>query len=109
MKNIFIWVGIALVVLASVIGQFTGVSVASWIELAGFTVGLASCVVGILKGTEKKDWKLYVSIVGMIVGVALCVFAGIAESSITTLITAVAGLVVLIVSLLPKLLAKKSE
>lgn len=107
MKNIFIWVGVALIVAATIVAQFTGVAVASWVELAGFAIGLACCIVGIVSKAEKKDWKLYVSIIGIVAGSTLLVFAGIAKDTITTIITAVFGLVALIASLLPVLLVKK--
>ena len=80
---------------------------ASYIELAGFAVGLATCILGIVTKAEKKDWKLYVSIVGITLGAILLVFAGLVESQIATLISAVAGLVVLIVSILPAFIKKK--
>lgn len=107
MKNIFIWIGVALVVAATIIGQFTGIPAASYIELAGFAVGLATCILGIVTKAEKKDWKLYVSIVGITLGSILLVFAGLVESQIATLISAVAGLVVLIISILPAVIKKE--
>lgn len=107
MKNLFVYIGVALIIAATIIGQFTGLSVAKYIELSGFAVGLASCVLGIVSKTSKKDWKLYVSIIGVIAGSVILVFANITESQITALITAVAGLVVLIASLIPALVKKQ--
>lgn len=109
MKNVFIWVGVAFIIAAVVIAQLTGVSQAVWLELAGFSIGLASCILGIVSKAEKKDWKLYTAIIGIVIGCALLVFAGITKDTITTLITAIFGLVVLVVSLLPVLLSKKKE
>lgn len=107
MKNIFIYVGIAILIAATVISQFTGVAVATWIELAGFAVGLATCILGIVKKAEKKSWQLYASIAGVVVGSVLLVFAGFAEGTITTLISLVAGLVAMILGILPVVLKKK--
>ena len=59
MKNLFIWIGVALIVAGTVIAQFTGIAVANWVELAGFAIGLATCILGIVTKAEKKDWKLY--------------------------------------------------
>lgn len=36
MKNIFTYLGIVLVVAASVIGSFTGVEVSRWVEFSGY-------------------------------------------------------------------------
>ncbi len=109
MKNIFVWIGVALIVAATVIAQFTGIEAAVWIELVGFTVGLASCIIGIISKTEKKDWKLYTSIIGIVIGSALLVFGGLAEKTITTLISLVAGAVALIISILPIMIKKKDK
>jgi hypothetical protein len=107
MKNVFIWIGVAIIIAATIIGQFTGIAVAQWIELAGFAIGLATCIVGIVSKSEKKDWKLYASIAGIVIGSGLLVFAGLAEGTITTLISLVAGVVALIISILPAVLKEK--
>lgn len=106
MKNIFIYIGIAVIIAATIVGQFTGLDSAMYIELAGFAIGLASCILGIFKKAEKKDWKLYVSVIGTVIGAMLMVFGGISENTIKTLIGLIAGVVVLVVSLLPSLIKK---
>lgn len=109
MKNIFIYIGVALVIAATIIARFTDVAVATWIELAGFAVGLALCILGIVKKSEKKGWQLYAAIAGIVTGSVLLAFGGIAEDTITTLISLVAGLVAMILGLLPVVLKKKKE
>jgi len=106
MKNIFIYIGLALIIAGAVIGQFTGIEAASWIELVGFAAGLATCSIGIVKKAEKKDWKLYVAIAA--IGTILMVWAGISQSVISSVISTVIGLVVLVTGLLPVLLSKKN-
>ncbi|MCR4631408.1 MAG: hypothetical protein K5786_07225 [Treponema sp.] len=108
MKNIFIYIGLALIIAGAVIGQFTGIEAASWIELVGFAAGLATCSIGIVKKAEKKDWKLYVAIAAIAVGTILMVWAGISQSVISSVISTVIGLVVLVTGLLPVLLSKKN-
>lgn len=108
-KNIFIYVGLGLIIAATILGAFTDVGVASWLELAGFAAGLATCAVSIVKKQEKKDWKMWVALVGVIVGTILLVWAGIAEDTIKSVISAVFGLVVLVTGLLPVLLPKKEK
>ena len=109
MKSVFVWLGVALIIAATILAQFTGVGTAVWVELAGFSIGLASCIVGIVSKAEKKGWKLYASIIGIVIGSALLVFAGVSKDTITTLITAIAGIVVLIIGLVPALIVKKEE
>jgi len=109
MKNIFVWIGVIFIALSTFVGQMTGIGVAVWLELAGYSIGLACCIVGIISKAEKKDWKLYVAIIGIVIGSALLVFAGVTEDKIKTLITTIFGLVVLVASMLPVLLSVKKD
>lgn len=107
MKNIFIYIGLALVVAGAAIGALTGIPAAQWIELAACAVGLATCVISIVKKDEKRDWKLWVALAAVSVGTILLVWAGISDSIIQSVITAVIALVVLVTGLLPVLFKKE--
>ncbi|HBB42496.1 MAG TPA: hypothetical protein DCZ74_03185 [Treponema sp.] len=109
MKNIFTWIGLALVVIGAAVGAFTGIEAAKWIELAACSVGLAVCVVSIVNGSERKDWKVYVALAGIAVGTVLLIWGGMAENTITTIISAVIGLAALIAGLIPVITARKKE
>lgn len=106
MKNIFIYIGLALVVAGAAIGAITGIPAAQWIELAACAVGLATCIISIVKKDEKRDWKLWVALAAVSVGTILLVWAGISDSIIQSVITAVIALVVLVTGLLPVLFKK---
>jgi uncharacterized protein involved in response to NO len=107
MKNIFIYIGLALVVAGAAIGALTGIPAAQWIELAACAVGLATCIISIVKKDEKRDWKLWVALAAVSVGTILLVWAGISDSIIQSVITAVIALVVLVTGLLPVLFKKE--
>lgn len=107
MKNIFIYIGLALVVAGAAVGALTGIPAAQWIELAACAVGLATCIISIVKKDEKRDWKLWVALAAVSVGTILLVWAGISDSIIQSVITAVIGLVVLVTGLLPVLFKKE--
>lgn len=107
MKNIFIYIGLALVVAGAAIGALTGIPAAQWIELAACAVGLATCIISIVKKDEKRDWKLWVALAAVSVGTILLVWAGISDSIIQRVITAVIALVVLVTGLLPVLFKKE--
>lgn len=109
MKNVLVWVGLIVLIAATAVGELTGIPLADWIELAGWSIGLACCILGIVSKAEKKDWKLYASLVGIVVGVFLLALASISKDTITTVITTVFGLVALILSILPALLPKKAK
>lgn len=107
MKNIFIYIGLALVVAGAAIGALTGIPAVQWIELAACAVGLATCIISIVKKYEKRDWKLWVALAAVSVGTILLVWAGISDSIIQSVITAVIALVVLVTGLLPVLFKKE--
>lgn len=107
MKNIFIYIGLVLVVAGAAIGALTGIPAAQWIELAACAVGLATCIISIVKKDEKRDWKLWVALAAVSVGTILLVWAGISDSIIQSVITAVIALVVLVTGLLPVLFKKE--
>ena len=107
MKNIFIYIGLALVVAGAAVGALTGIPAAQWIELAACAVGLATCIISIVKKDEKRDWKLWVALAAVSVGTILLVWAGISDSIIQSVITAVIALVVLVTGLLPVLFKRE--
>jgi uncharacterized membrane protein HdeD (DUF308 family) len=109
MRNILTFIGLLLIIAGAVVGTFAGIPAAQWIELSGFAVGLALCIVSIVKATAKKDWKLYSSLAAVSVGTILLVWAGLSESVIQSVIGAVIGLVALLAGLLPSLLAKPDK
>ena len=86
MKNIFIYIGLALVVAGAAVGALTGIPAAQWIELAACAVGLATCIISIVKKDEKRDWKLWVALAAVSVGTILLVWAGISDSIIQSVI-----------------------
>ena len=107
MKNIFIYIGLALVVAGAAVGALTGIPAAQWIELAACAVGLATCIISIVKKDEKRDWKLWVALAAVSVGTILLVWAGISDGIIQSVITAVIALVVLVTGLLPVLFKRE--
>ena len=109
MKKAFLYIGLALVVIGAAVGAFTGISGAKWAALAGCAVGFAACAVSIFAESEKKDWKLWVSLAGIAAGTVLLVFAGLSEAVITSIISGVIGLALLIAGLLPALVKKKGD
>ncbi len=108
MKNIFLYIGIILVIACTVIARFIGIEAGLILELVGYSVALALCILSIVKKSEKKDWKLFVAILGIIIGVALLVFAGITEDKITAFVTAVIGILAMLAGFLPTVAVKKS-
>ena len=109
MRQIITFIGLALVVIGAAVGAFTGLDAAKWIELAACAVGLATCIISVVKSSDRKDWKLYVALCGIVAGTILLIFGGMAESTVTTIITSVIGLVLLIASLIPAIVTAKEK
>lgn len=110
MKNkIFFIIGLILTILGAVVGYFAQIPVAEITGLASASIGLALLIVGIVQKSEKKDWKLYTSITGVVVGSFILAFMGITEDKIKAVITGVVGLIVIIISVIPALFIIKKK
>lgn len=108
MKNkILTIIGAALVVAGAVVAAFTDVAVAEYASIAVAFVGAAVTCVSVYKKSEKKDWKVIVSIIAIAAGALLLGFSGISSSVVTEIVTAVAGIVALILGLFVALKSKK--
>lgn len=105
-KNVLTIIGLILLIGGCVCACFTEIA-GDVPALAVASFGLGLLVVSTVQKAEKKDWKLYVSIILVCIGGFLCALAGLAESTMTQIITLVISLVTLVIGLvLPKLLAK---
>lgn len=110
MKNkIFFIIGLILTILGAVVGYFAQIPVVEITGLASASIGLALLVVGIVQKAEKKDWKLYTSIVGVIVGSFILALMGVTEDKIKAVISGVVGLIVIIISVIPALFVIKKK
>lgn len=110
MKNIALYIGIALIVAGAVVGQLTGIESAKWIELAGFSAGLAACIVGFVNDkASKKDWKFWTAVVCIVLGTFALIAAGIAKDTVTTIISTVAGVVALLTGIVSVVFMSKGN
>ena len=109
MKNFARIAGIVLLVIGTALAVFTSIPIADYIGIAVDALGLTLLVATTLKKPEKRTWKEVVAVILFIIGGALCGLAGIAESTMTQLITVVFGAVSLIVGLIVAFVNKKAE
>ena len=108
-SKIFFIIGLVLTILGAGLGYFAEIPVAEITGLAVASLGLALLIVGIVQKAEKKDWKLYTSIVGVVVGSFILGLMGVTEDKVKAIIAAVVGLIILIVSIIPVAFVKKRE
>lgn len=106
-SKIFFIIGLVLVIAGALLGYFADIPVLEMTGLAASSVGLALLIIGIVNKAEKKDWKLYTAIVGIVLGSFILALTGVAGDKITAIIEAVIGLVILVVSIIPIAFVKK--
>lgn len=109
MKNFFKIMGIILIIAGSCLSVFTDVTTAEYVGIAMDALGLALAIIATWSKSEKKDWKVIVSVVTFAVGGFLCGIAGFADSNVSQIIMAVVGVVSLIAGLLTNLIKKKDS
>lgn len=109
MNKVFKIIGLVLVVAASIAAYFTDIAVANYIELAVGALGLALTIKGVWGKSEKKTWKEVFTIILFCIGAFLLGFAGVSESVVTQIITAIAGVVSLVIGVIVSFVKNKSE
>lgn len=108
-KKILIIIGIFVMVAGAVIAALTDVPIVEYPALAAVFVGAALTCVGVYKKSEKKDWKVVAAITLVALGSFILGFAGVAENTVTQIVTAVTGIVVLIIGVVGSLFLKEKE
>lgn len=110
MKNkLFFVIGLLLTIFGAVLGYFAQIPVVEITGLASASLGLALLIVSVVQKTEKKDWKLYTSIVGVVLGSFILGLMGVTEDKVKAVITGVVGLIVIIVSIIPAMFVIKKK
>lgn len=96
-----------LVVVGAGLAAFTDVPLAEYSGIALAFVGAALACITTYKKSEKKDWKVVVSIVLIAIGSFMLGFAGVAGDAISKIIAAVGGVVLLIFGLISSIKIEK--
>jgi hypothetical protein len=107
MKNVWTIIAVACIIAGCVIGQFSTIAIADYSAIALEAFGLTALIISTIKKSEKKTWKEFAGIALFVIAGICCAVAGIAEGTMTQIITAVAGLIALILGLIT--VTKKKE
>ena len=107
MNKVLKIVFICLVVAGAALAAFTDVSIAEYSGIALAFVGAAMACVTTWNKSEKKDWKVIVSIVLFAVGAFALGFAGVTGDAISKIIAAVGGVVLLIFGIISSIKLEK--
>ena len=105
-KNIWLWIGIGLLVVGTVVACFTNI-LNDIPALAVAAFGLGSIIVSVWNKSEKKDWVTILAIVFVSVGAFCCAFVGLAQDTMTKVIAAVSALVMLLIGILTPVINAK--
>lgn len=105
LKIIFIF----LVVAGACLAAFTDVAIAEYAGIAIAFVGAALACVTTYNKSEKKDWKVIVSIILIALGTFMLGFAGVAGDAISKIIAAVGGVMLLIFGLISSIKLEKKN
>jgi hypothetical protein len=109
MNKIVTIIGVVLVVGGAITATFAGIPIADLLGVAVSMVGAGVTCVGFIKKSAGKNKGLTYAAVAMIaVGAFLMPFVGIAETTVTQIITVVGGLVSLITGLFVAYQAQKN-
>lgn len=101
MNKIVTMIGVVLTVAGVVVAGFVDIPMADLLGIATSMVGAGVACAGVIKKSQGKNKALVYSSVAMIaVGAFLMPFVGIAESTVTQIITVVGGLVALVAGLI---------
>lgn len=98
---------VCMVVAGACLAAFTDVAIAEYSGIAIAFVGAAMACITTYKKSEKKDWKVVLSIVLIALGSFMLGFAGVAGDAISKIIAAVGGVVLLIFGLISSIKIEK--
>ncbi|MBO7735856.1 MAG: hypothetical protein J6S67_25025 [Methanobrevibacter sp.] len=100
MKKAWTIIAVICIIAGCVLGQFSTIAIADYGAIALEAFGLTALIIGTIKKAGKKTWKEFTGVALFVVAGVCCAVAGIAEGTMTQIITAVAGLVALIIGLI---------
>ena len=109
MNKVFKIIFICLLIAGSAVAAISDVPLVEYTGLAVAFLSAALACISIYKKSEKKDWKVIVSIVLIAIGAFALEFVGIGEDAITRIIAAVGGVVLLIFGLITSFATEKKN
>ena len=105
-KNILLLIGVLVVIASCVLGYFTDIA-GDLPTLIGTAFGLGIEIVAIWVKSEKKNGLVVAAIICAVIGGVCCAFAGLAEGTLTTLVSAIVGIIALLVSIFTTVITAK--
>ena len=107
MRKIYTIIAVICIIAGCILGHFSTVAVVDYSAIALEAFGLCTLIIETLKKSEKKTWKEFTCVGLFVAAGVLCALAGVAEQTMTQLITVVAGLIALIAGLIVSQIKKE--
>ncbi len=98
-----------IMVIGSAVAYFTDVPMAEYLGLAVSFGSAGALCASTLEKSKKKDWKMYFSMSCIALSCFGLGFCGVATDAMTKLITAIAGVILLIVGIITSLKLAESK
>lgn len=100
MKNKLTIIAVICIIAGCIVGHFSTIAIVDYAAIAVMAFGFVTLIVDTIKKAEKKTWKEYTGIALFAIAGGLCAVAGIAQDTMSQLITLIAGLVAFIAGLI---------
>ena len=100
MKNKLTIIAVICIIAGCIVGHFSTIAMVDYAAIAVEAFGFVTLIVNTIQKAKEKTWKEYTSVAMFIISGGLCAVAGMAQDTMSQLITLVAGLVVFIAGLI---------
>ena len=100
MKNLIKILAVICIIAGCIVSRFSTIAVADYGAITLEAFGFTMLIISTLKKAKEKTWKEYTCVALFAVAGVCCGIAGIAEGTITQIITTVSGLIALVIGLL---------
>jgi len=100
MKNVWTIIAVACIIVGCIVGHFSTIAIVDYAAIAVEAFGFVTLIINTIKKADKKGAKEIAGIVLFAVAGGCCAIAGMAQDTMSQLITLIAGLIVFIAGLI---------
>lgn len=100
MKKLWTVIAIVCIIAGCTVGYFSNIAIVDYTAIAVMAFGFVTLIMNTIKKVDKKTWKEVAGIACFAVAGGCCAVAGMAQDTMSQIITMVAGLIVLIAGLI---------
>lgn len=109
MKKAWTIIAVICIIAGCIVGYFSKIAMVDYTAIAVMAFGFVTLIMKTIQKAEKKTWREIVGIICFGVAGGCCAVAGMAQDTMSQIITMVAGLVVLIAGLITVSIKKSGD